>query len=239
MARANSKAFTFNGKSSADYGIRIVNVYIPSIAEERGSIEKPIGRNGDLWMGEGCYNPTTMKLTLRAPRSKRNAIGGWLTGSGKLSFSGDPGFEYSARVSKQTDFSQYTNDSDPMTEFTVNFTSYPFRYASPAPAAQSFSSSPATINNPGTVFSQPEIKIACTGAFTLVVNGYQIDGKAGASGGVIVDCELNECFNLNKTELRNTVITLDEFPRLDPGANAITWTGAITSVTITPRWRYL
>ena len=48
-----------------------------------------------------------------------------------------------------------------------------------------------------------------------------------------------ECFSLDKTESRNSVISLDEYPRLDPGINAITWTGAITSIEITPCWRYL
>ena len=30
-----------------------------------------------------------------------------------------------------------------------------------------------------------------------------------------------------------------EFPVLKPGANAISWTGAVTKVVIQPNWRYL
>jgi len=30
-----------------------------------------------------------------------------------------------------------------------------------------------------------------------------------------------------------------EFPRLKPGANAISWTGTLTKVVIQPNWRFL
>ncbi len=30
-----------------------------------------------------------------------------------------------------------------------------------------------------------------------------------------------------------------EFPRLKPGANAISWTGSVTRVVVRPNWRYL
>ena len=230
--------FEFAGHKNTEYGVMMLSMPTRPHPARRGELKSVPGRNGKLFLDQNAYDQIVVSVRAVAVNGNMDAVNGWLSGSGDLRFGDDPNRVYKATVTKE--FST-TNRSNRLVgrEFTVSFDCYPFRYVSPALSAQSFSSSPATINNPGTVFSQPEIRIACTGAFTLVVNGYQIDGKAGASGGVIVDCELNECFNLNKTELRNTVITLDEFPRLDPGVNAITWTGAITSVEITPRWRYL
>ena len=33
--------------------------------------------------------------------------------------------------------------------------------------------------------------------------------------------------------------TADDFPTLAPGANILSWTGGVTKITVTPRWRDL
>ena len=38
---------------------------------------------------------------------------------------------------------------------------------------------------------------------------------------------------------RSTQTMNGEFPVLKPGANAISWTGAVTKVVVRPNWRYL
>lgn len=238
MSRSNNNVFYFNDSSSSDHGVRLINVYIPSLPAARGKVETPPGRNGELWMAEGCYDTITIKLQCRANKSKHSEIGGWLTGRGKLRFSSAPGFEFIGRVSKQVDFKQLTADSDPLIEFTVTFALQPFRYVYPAPAAQEITTSGGTITNPGTVFSQPEIKLTGSGDITLVVNGYSVEARSLADGAVI-DCELMETFNLAKTASLNSSFVMDEFPVLRPGTNIITWTGSVTKVEITPRWRYL
>ena len=72
--------------------------------------------------------------------------------------------------------------------------------------------------------------------------GTQIVEVDDLGGGVILDSELGECFNLDETQLKNSVVTLmdDAFPTLQPGAHIISWTGTgVTGITITPRWRDL
>ena len=98
-----------------------------------------------------------------------------------------------------------------------------------------------TVSNPGTYKSAPRIKITGTGTAVLTI-GTQIVEVDDLGGGVILDSELGECFNLDETQLKNSVVTLmdEDFPTLEPGANIISWTGdGVTKVTVTPRWRDL
>lgn len=71
--------------------------------------------------------------------------------------------------------------------------------------------------------------------------GTQIVEINGLEDGIIVDSELGDCFDLTQTALLNSKVTLmdDSFPMLAPGANIISWTGDVTKITITPRWRDL
>ena len=60
--------------------------------------------------------------------------------------------------------------------------------------------------------------------------------------GVIIDSEQQDAIDYDDgLTLRNDLVVLDEFPKLLPGANVISWsgTGTVSSVTVLPRWRYL
>ena len=71
--------------------------------------------------------------------------------------------------------------------------------------------------------------------------GTQVVEIEGLEDGIIIDSELGDCFNLTESALLNGKVTLmdDGFPTLAPGANIISWTGNVTKVTVTPRWRDL
>lgn len=230
--------FEFAGHKNTEYGVEMLSMPTRPHPARLGELKNVPGRSGKLFLDQNAYDQILVSVRAIAVNGNMDAVNGWLNGSGDLRFGDEPERVYKAAITKEFTTANRSNRLVGR-EFTVSFDCFPFRYVYPSPEAQTLTASPASINNPGTAFAQPEIRIACTGAFTLIVNGYQIDGAAGAKGGVLLDCELQECFNLNKTESRNTVVTLDEFPRLDPGVNAITWTGAITSIEIAPRWRYL
>ncbi len=82
------------------------------------------------------------------------------------------------------------------------------------------------MTNPGTYKSAPRIKITGTGTAVLTI-GTQIVEVDDLGGGIIIDSELGECFNLTETALLNGKVTLmdEDFPTLQPGANIISWTG--------------
>lgn len=230
--------FEFAGHKNTEFGVQMLSMPTRPHPARLGELMNIPGRNGKLFIDQDAYDQTIVTLRLLTTRENIDDVNAWLNGSGDLRFGDEPSRVYKASITKEY---SVTNRSNRLIgrEFSVSFDCYPLRYAYPTPSAQTFSASPASITNPGTAFAQPEIKITSTGAFSLIVNGYQIDGGESLTDGVIVDCELMECFSLDKTESRNSVISLDEYPRLDPGINAITWTGAITSIEITPRWRYL
>jgi phage-related protein len=57
-------------------------------------------------------------------------------------------------------------------------------------------------------------------------------------GSVVIDSETMECFD-SAGRLANDRVSMDEFPRLLPGDNPVTWSGNVTSVLIDGRWRNL
>ena len=56
------------------------------------------------------------------------------------------------------------------------------------------------------------------------------------SGIIVIDSALQEAYK--GTTLMNDHMSGD-FPVLKPGQNAISWSGTVTRIIISPRWRYL
>lgn len=227
----------YAGRKNTDLGVEMLSMPTRPHPARKGELIDVPGRNGKLFMDEGAFDRILVSVRLMAPGGDMDAVNGWLTGTGLLRFGDSPARAYQASVTKEFSVSNRFARLRGQ-EFTVTFDCDPFRYVYPSPAAVTIAVSGGTIENPGTVFSQPEIKITGNGDFTLVVNGYSIDGREIANG-AIVDCELQETFALDKTQSLNGSFVMDEFPVLRPGTNIVTWSGGVTQVEITPRWRYL
>ena len=116
------------------------------------------------------------------------------------------------------------------------FDCQPHRYIYPAAPDIVKTASGASLTNPGNAPSEPRIKIEGSGDFWIAI-GTQLMMFEGVIDGVVVDTELMDVFNLTSTAFLNSISTMDDFPTLAPGRNMITWEGAVTKVTITPRWR--
>ena len=95
--------------------------------------------------------------------------------------------------------------------------------------------STSTIDNPGSVYSEPVITVYGTGDITLMV-GTVIVELEGISGSITLDSELQEAYS--GTTGMNSAMS-GEFPILKPGMNAISWSGEVTKVEVKPNWRYL
>jgi phage-related protein len=96
---------------------------------------------------------------------------------------------------------------------------------------------PADIVNTGTAEAIPTITLVGSGDIDLTIGGraIHIDGLASA---ITIDCDAGMAYN-GATDLTSTV-TMDYYPwTIQPGTNAVAWTGSVTSVTITPAWRYV
>ena len=240
MKKLTSAWFEFAGARNTDKGVRLLSLPVRYHPAERGELVQVPGRSGYLWAPDDAYNNVLTRVQCQTTdEADMAAIGAWLRGAGELRFSDDPGRFYRARVTKEFSRSAAMNRFVNQ-EFTVTFDCQPFVYHRGVEDVV-ITATPHTVSNPGTHKSAPRLTIEGTGDAVLTI-GTQILEVTDLAGGVIVDSESCECFDLTKTALRNDRVTLmdDCFPVLQPGANIISWTGdGVTKVTVAPRWRDL
>lgn len=90
--------------------------------------------------------------------------------------------------------------------------------------------------NPTEWPSKPLLEITMSGAGTLTVNGKT--WTIGAyTGTLYCDPDIMDWYDAGA--LKNSLVSGDGFPEFVPGENVITYTGGITKVVATPRWRTL
>lgn len=240
MKKLESVWFEFAGARNTDKGVRLLSLPVRYHPAERGELIQVPGRDGYLWAADGAYDNVLTRVQCQtADDADMAAVSAWLRGAGELRFSDDPDRCYRARVTKEFSRSAAMNRFVNQT-FTVTFDCQPFFYHREVNDIP-LTASPATITNPGTYKSAPRLTIEGTGDAVLTI-GTQIVEVTDLAGGVIIDSELGECFDLTQSMLLNGKVTLldDGFPVLQPGANIISWTGdGVTKVTVAPRWRDL
>ena len=240
MKKLTSAWFEFAGARNTDKGVRLLSLPVRYHPKERGKLVEVPGRDGYLWAGEDAYGDVTVRVQCQTTDEADMAVvDAWLRGAGELRFSDDPERFYRARVvkefSRSAAMNRFVNQA-----FTVTFDCQPFLYHRSVEDI-TLDGNPDTVTNPGTYKSAPRIKLAGTGTVVLTI-GTQIVEVDDLGGGVVIDSDLGECFDLTETQLKNSVVTLmdDAFPTLAPGANIISWTGdGVTKITVTPRWRDL
>lgn len=240
MKKLESVWFEFAGARNTDKGVRLLSLPVRYHPAERGKLVEVPGRDGYLWAADGAFDNVLTRVQCQtADDADMAVVSAWLRGAGELRFSDDPERFYRARVTKEFSRSAAMNRFVNQT-FTVTFDCQPFLYHREVDDIP-LTSSPATVTNPGTYASAPRLTIEGTGTAVLTI-GTQIVEVDDLGGGIILDSELGECFNLDETQLKNSVVTLmdEDFPTLQPGANIISWTGTgVTKITVTPRWRDL
>ena len=118
---------------------------------------------------------------------------------------------------------------------TVNVTAEPYKRKYNE-SSTTISSSPGTITNPTDFPSYPLIKVNGSGSGTLTI-GNNLITITSISSYLYIDSELMDCYK--GTTNCNDKVKLSQFPKLDPGVNNIAFTGSISSVVITGRWRTL
>lgn len=236
MRTLNEAWFEFKGVNSGDMGVMMLARPQREQPSANGENRQVSGRSGRLWLGDGSYDNAAAEVTCIVPEGRMDGVLAWLTGSGWLRFSDEPDRAYKARaikgITRTQPFARFAAQ-----KFTVQFDCQPFRYLYPE-AADVAMTAASTIVNPGTAASRPKICVTGSGDITLSVGGYYMAFE-GVTDGVTVECELMEVLNLAETQLMNSCAQMEEFPTLEPGENAISWTGSVTKVVVTPRWRYV
>ena len=239
MIRLTEAWFEFKGVRSDSMGIMLAKMPTRGMTAERGEFQIVSGCSGAVWSPAGGYEMVEIRVECDVPDGHMDAIAQWLTGGGLLRFSDEPGRAYEAQIMRTF---QRTNPLPRFTKqrFTVAFTCQPFRLLHPAAAPITVTASGTVLDFVGTAPSQPRVEIRGSGDFMVTV-GRTTMFFSEISDGIIVDSELMDALSLDGASLMNNHVSGDFF-ELDPGFPAnVAWvlsSGTVTSVTITPRWRY-
>ena len=228
--------FIWNGVDCRQYGIHVSELPPITIPLERSTQTNVPGRPGSLTQleGEDVYDDMILTATcFISDPAQIPAIAAWLKGSGTVAFANRTGGYYKARIANQIPFEKVLR-GNPHCTFAVNFRCYPFFYADVGDDI-TITTSGTTVTNPGSVYSEPRITLTGSGDITLMV-GTTIVELTGITGSIVIDSALQEAYVGNT--LMNDHMSGD-FPVLKPGQNAISWSGTVTKIIISPRWRYL
>lgn len=228
----------FNGIDSRELGVvmeQLPDFYRPLRNMELIAVP---GRDGRLEQDDGTHDVFTTPMKVNCFGVPLSRVYAWLSGAGWLISGDEPDRAVWASMHmpiKPTRFRVGGACYD-----SLNCTVYcqPYRYFYPEVEDVTITASPGEIDNPGTAQSQPIITIRGSGEFSVMLGQYHMVFR-DITDGIIVDCELEECFSLDRAELLNGKAEMDEYPRLLPGANYIQWsgTGTIESITVRRRCR--
>lgn len=230
-------SFIWNGASCRAMGIRLQSMPEVIRPEERVNHIVIPGRAGELTQleGEAVYNSyiQTIPIAVNTETAVR-AAEAWLQGDGYVTFSGQPDLKQRARVINAVTFKKHSRNSD-WWEAEVQFYCEPLKEAATTEADIEVTTSGATVTNPGDVDAKPRIEITGSGDITLQMGGNALV-LYGVTSGMIVDSDTEWVL---KNGAPQQGIYTGKFPVLKPGDNTVAFTGNVSKLTITPRWRYL
>ena len=147
----------------------------------------------------------------------------------QIRFSQDPNWYYIGRIFVESEVNAST------LHFTMTVTAEPWKYQYNEQVTK-ITTAGGTVTNPTEFDSQPLLHILGTAGGTVTVGNNLI--TIGAIDTYIdIDCKLMDCYQ--GTVNCNQDVTMAKFPTLPPGATGISWTGGVTAVWVTGRWRTL
>lgn len=226
---------TFNGVSTADYGVYISGAESFNAPERDITFFSVPGRNGDLAIDNNRFRniAVTYPAFIRDDfPDKRNALISALLGQNagykKLITTYDTDHFRLGVFSRGMEF--VTGPGNTSGKFGLVFECKPQRFLASGENNVTLTAS-GTVNNPTAFEAMPLIRVYGTG--TVTVNGTAVTIKTAGSY-TDIDSELQDCYR--GTVNCNNYVTLTDFPTLVSGSNAVVLGAGITSIRITPRW---
>ena len=237
--------FTYNGRSSAEFGLHIEKKDVFSAPEYDAEFVSIPGRSGDI------INPnrrfSNIKVTYTVFLARKNAaalatalrdIKGWLYSEPdryhEITDSYDTEFFRYGVISGNLDIEEQLNK---IGSFTVTFNCKPYKYSFAGQQTVAADSASLSVTNPTAFESRPYIKLYGSGAVTLNISS---GGSTNAwtisviDEYIEIDSELMNCFK--GTVLKNDTVIGDGFPTLKPGTTTIACAGNVQRIEVIPRW---
>lgn len=226
----------FKGVDSRELGV--VMEKLPEFFRPLRNVEliQVSGRSGRLEQDDETHDVYTTSMKVNCFGVPYRDVYAWLSGAGWLISSDEPDRAVWASMHMPINPTRMRVEEKCYHSLICTVYCQPYRYFYPEADDAVVTATPGEIDNPGTWKAEPEITIRGSGDISVTLGQYQM-GFEGLADGIIVDCEMEECFSLDKSQLMNSYADIEEFPRLQPGANYIQWTGNVESVTVRRRCR--
>ena len=238
---------TWNGVNSETIGLHIERAARIIRPRRKADIVSIAGRNGDLVMMQDAWDNYEQPYdiwfgngTNLSAETGADAVSAWLHSA--------PGYArledtYEPDIYRMAFYVTGQDIENAITEYgreTIRFNCRPERFLKSGETPVTLSTSNVQMQNPTQYASRPLIRINGSGSGTLTIAGTKTYSVSitGISSYMYLDCDEQNAYKTAGTNLNNKVTITNgvDFPRLNAGANTITWTGGITSVVITPRW---
>ena len=176
----------------------------------------------------------TVKIGLTKDYNIDNIIA-WLSGEGNIQFSNEPDKYYRVKIHEQIDFERLLR----FRTAEVKFYTQPFKYSATerTKTISVVGQNTTEIRNAGNYFSKPIVAFTGTGTVNVFVNDVQkCVLNLGTNESITLDADKQEAYD--GATLKNRQMQ-GEFITLDVGKNIITWTGNLTSISLTNYSRWL
>lgn len=237
--------FTYNGRSSAEFGLHIEKKDVFSAPKYDAEFISIPGRSGDI------INPNrrfaNIKVTYTVFLARKNIaalaavlrdIKGWLYSESdryhELTDSYDAEYFRYGVISGNLDIEEQLNK---VGSFTVTFNCKPFKYSFAGQEVLATGTKRLSVTNPTAFESRPYIKLYGSGAVTLTISSPDSTSLWTISAideYIEIDSELMNCFK--DTVLKNDTVKGAEFPALKPGVCTINCNGDVSRIEVVPRW---
>lgn len=228
---------TYKGIHSDAMGLVVVEYPPITRAEQRVETVKIPGRHGEVTLmgAHPVYEAYVRECECAIqPGADIGAIAAWLRGRGDAVFGNEPEYSYEARIDHEINFEKIVREREDR-ELTIPFFCQPLKKKAEADIVLTTS---GNITNPGHVAATPLIKVEGSGDIALLIGLDSTTHIKGLTEPILIDSELGIATNLLKTQNASYLVSGD-WPLIAPGTVPVSWTGTVTKITITPRWRWL
>lgn len=218
----------FKSRSSSDYD----NLYIHNLGAKQKPIERVIlhenvpGVSGTLVEHTGLFEAYERTITL-VDRYGQHNLRDWLTGSGNLEISTEPGGFYKASIINAFEYAKIQGTDVKLLE--VTFLIQPFFYLTQGQFPCEIKSE-GTLINYYSVPAYPLIKVIGSGNLEFYFNNKKTTIN-NVEDFVLIDCDLFACYDNFGPKGKDMI---GEFPILKEKINSFKTTNC--TLEITPRW---
>lgn len=225
--------FTFNNKTSTDFGLMIADDIKLITPQTRGNFIEIEGSDGEFFLSDGKLKNARLSIPVYIEDDELiNDVANWLKGDNQwhwLEYLMDEEFVYQAICTDEYSFSKT------FTEFgksVITFNLKPYKFLKSGLTERILDES---ITNPLGRSSKPKLTIKGSGNITINIGNSTLTLK-NVDGGVIVDSLYQTVTTLNGQAQAWDKVTSYPLPTIAPGRQNVTTTGNVTEIKIIPRW---